>query len=153
MVMVLGVSFIVPSLYAATLSFLIMETGVDTGPIHEYSQVWENALMDLSFDLGHIISNAPILQVKSAPAQGLPAEAVPYRDAVSNGNFEFFVLVVLQYENEGSAQKLRSVVLKLYRVKPFVLLSELVSGAALGSAREEFARAKGAAQVLFSAVP
>jgi hypothetical protein len=149
----LGLSFIFPALDAATLSFLVIETGADSAPIHEYSWIWENALMDLSFDLGHIVSNAPIMQIKSSAGREFPDEAGPYLDAVNNGNFEFFILVLLNYGKENLIQKLQSVSLKLYRAKTFALLCELNYGAGVLSAREEFSRAKSAAQVLFNSVP
>ena len=61
---------------AATVSFLVIETGLtDEAGSRQHSGLWESGLLDVFFESGHIVSNAPILRLLSKPSGDFPEEA------------------------------------------------------------------------------
>ena len=64
-------------LEAATVSFLVAETGLrDDGKANEYSRLWENSLMEVFFEEGHIVSNSPVLRLTQKSEKEFPDEAM-----------------------------------------------------------------------------
>jgi hypothetical protein len=140
-------------LSAVTVSFLVVETGVQRGIVQEFSQVWEDALMDAFFDSGHIVSNAPAVQLPLKSEKEFPDEVQPYLDGVGAGAFEYFILAILDYEKDGTLYKLKAISLKLYHVRPYTLLFEQHYAAGAGSARAELTRARQATKTVLNYVP
>jgi len=91
-------AFILPRLSGATVSCLVIETGLPTtGPKSQYSTMWENNLMDVFFDTGHIVSNARMIRLDRKPADNFPDVAeMDYREARTNGMDYFLVAIVEQ---------------------------------------------------------
>lgn len=145
--------FIIP-VPASTVSFLVIETGIqEEGPANESSNLWESALMDVFFDTGHIVSNAPILRLPERPSQEFPEEARVNFDEALTGGAEFFVIALLDYQGttRGEVPKPRSISLRLFRIKPYqFLFKQDYPGGARLSAEEEFAGAKNAARTITS---
>ena len=83
---------------AASVSFLIIETGLSEGmPISRHSTLWENSLMDVFFESGHIVSNAPRLRLQVAPGEGLPIQAeMDFQDAVEGG-MDYFIIAIISH--------------------------------------------------------
>jgi len=54
--------FINISANATMVSFYIIETGLDDDSKIGQSELWEGAFMDVFFDAGYIVSNAPVLR-------------------------------------------------------------------------------------------
>jgi hypothetical protein len=115
------------SAQAATVSFMVIETGIrEEIPTVDSSRLWEYALLDVFFDTGHIVSNAPIVRVAEKPQKNLPDEARALMDEALEGGAEFFILAVLDYQNTpqaGTGQlQPRSISLRLFQTAPYRFL-------------------------------
>jgi len=53
---------------ATMVSFFIIETGLNEEAKIGQSELWEGAFMDVFFDAGYIVSNAPVLRFEQKPA-------------------------------------------------------------------------------------
>ena len=112
------------SLNAATVSVLVVETGLPPGNgCTPSAEVWESGFMDAFFDAGHIVSNAPCMQVSAAfdastniaSSRALPREVNGDFDQARIGGADFFVLVILDYKNESVEHPIE-VFVRLFRV-------------------------------------
>jgi hypothetical protein len=131
------------ALPAATVSVLVVETGLfpETGQA-ESSSVWESGVMDALFDAGHIVSNAPIVRLKTLPGPGIPAELRRDFDEARLGGADFLVLVFLTYP-ETDPEHPSEVLIRLYSVSSGKILHEIfVTAAVWESSGKEFLDAK-----------
>jgi hypothetical protein len=108
----------------ATVSCMVIETGIrEEIPTADSSRLWEYALLDVLFDTGHIVSNAPILRVAEKPATGLPDEARASLREALEGGAEFFVVAVLEYQNtpQNGTETLqpRNISLRVFKTAPY----------------------------------
>jgi hypothetical protein len=115
------------SAQGATVSFMVIETGLaGETPVIESSRLWEDALLDVFFDTGHIVSNTPILRIAEKPRKSLPDEARTFLGEAAEGGAEFFIVAVLDYRNPPGAElpgsKPRSVSLRLFKTEPYRFL-------------------------------
>jgi hypothetical protein len=109
----------------ATISCVVIETGVrEEIPTLDSSRLWEYALLDVFFDTGHIVSNAPILRAAEKPRQNLPDEARGPLNEALEGGAEFFIVAVLDYQSQGGTERPqpRSVSLRLFQTAPHRLV-------------------------------
>ena len=126
---VLGLLFCIFAVFplnAANVSFLVMETGIQQGsPSVRYSTLWENGLMEVFFEFGHIVSNAPMMQLFERPKDIFPAEAErDYKDA-KEGGIDFFIIAIINYPTtRANAVKPQNVILRLFNTKSENLLHE-----------------------------
>jgi hypothetical protein len=138
------------SLGAHMISFLMVETGIsESSPAAEASSLWENGLMDIFFDAGHIVSNAPVKRISAEGGKKLPDEVQREFNEAAAGGAEFFVLALLDYQGSFELPELKPqrVVLRLFRIKPYQLLGEQqYSGRTTGPVKEELAAAKSTAR-------
>ncbi|MDR0584420.1 MAG: hypothetical protein LBG57_08755 [Treponema sp.] len=112
---------------AATVSFLVIETGLPEGAgTGAYSGLWESGLLDVFFEAGHIVSNAPVLRLAQKPAGVFPDEALPDLAGAVEGGADFFILALLDYSAppNGLIQKPRHVSLRLFQTGSRRLLYE-----------------------------
>jgi len=88
------------SVGAATVSFYVIETGANENFDAKQSQsiLWENAFMDVFFDAGYIISNAPIMRLEKRPSDIL--QVVDLNEAVIYG-IDYMLIVLLDYINDN----------------------------------------------------
>lgn len=140
-------------LSAATVSFLVIETGLGEGEGRkDFSSLWETGLMDVFFDAGHIVSNSPIMRFPVDPEEEFPADALAELDEAREGGADFFIIALLDYEGSlpgGNKRPPKTVSLRLFGVNPYRLLFEQsYSGVVSLSADEEFLNARKAAQVI-----
>jgi len=112
-------AFMLPRLFGATVSCLVIETGLPSGgPKSQYSTMWENNLMDVFFDTGHIVSNARMLRLENKPAEEFPGEAEKdYEEARENG-MDYFLIAIID--------RTRTVCLRLFRTNSQELIKEQV---------------------------
>ena len=96
--LVIIVFFTVFSVEASMVSFFVIETGLpQDGDKNQHSLYWENVLLDVFFDAGHIVCNAPILRLESRPSGDiLRASAFDMEDA-RNGGIDFVILAQLDF--------------------------------------------------------
>lgn len=140
-------------LSAATVSFLVIETGLGEGEgRNDFSSLWETGLMDVFFDAGHIVSNSPIMRVPVIPEEEFPGEALAELDEAREGGVDFFIIALLDYEGSppgGNQRPPKSISLRLFGINPYRLLFEQsYSGIVSVSANEEFLNAKRAARII-----
>lgn len=134
------------SLPAATVSFLIIETGLTADSARpESSSLWESGMMDSFFDAGHIVSNAPILRIEhidSNPEEKLPVEAHRDMDEAKLGGADFFVVVLLNYENSPLGRP-ADILVRIFRVASGQMVYETKCGSYNGvKTEEEFQQVK-----------
>jgi hypothetical protein len=105
-------------LSAATVSFLVIEAGLsEENGSSSWSILWENGLMDVFFEEGHIVSNAPIKRLELRPQKDFPDEALEdMREAVEGGS-EYFILALLDYPPPAGTEipRPRNIVLRIFR--------------------------------------
>jgi len=100
---------------ASTVSFLVVETGVSENQrIYQHSIIWENALLDVFFEAGYIVSNDQLLQLEKLP-QGDIFQLVDL-DEVRNGGVDYMIIAALEYF--GEVQLPKDISLYVYRVNP-----------------------------------
>jgi hypothetical protein len=131
-------------LSAATVSFLVIETGLREEPESAgYSALWENSLLDVFFEAGHIVSNAPLMRLNQIPAEDFPPEALADLAEATEGGAQFFVLAQLDYFRTDTAPAPRNIALRIYRTRPYGLVhEERFEDLDPPAAKDESARAK-----------
>jgi hypothetical protein len=85
-------------LSAATVSVLVVEAGLPKeSSAQNYSAMWENSLMDVLFEAGHIVSNAPMLRLSKNAQGGLPDEADQDMNEAQKSGMGYFLIAVVSY--------------------------------------------------------
>jgi hypothetical protein len=82
------------SVSAAMVSFYVIETGLNEEAEVRQSILWENAFMDVFFDAGYIISNAPVLRLEDKPSDVM--QVVDIQEAGTVG-IDYMIVVLLDY--------------------------------------------------------
>jgi len=126
---------------AANVSFLIIEAGLpNNGRAHQYSTMWENGLLDVFFESGHIVSNAPVMRLPTRPDNGFPFEAERHYENAKTGGIEYFIIAIINYPVPGSANSLPlSVALRLFNTESENMIHERVfSGLTQRTTRDEY---------------
>ena len=133
--LLLGV-FFVPGIFAAMVSFMVIETGLPEGAgRNQHSERWENSLMDVFFDAGHIVSNSPIMRLNSNPSVDIEVIAERDIEEAAEVGFDYFIIAQLDYTSNSQAP---SVSLFLFRIRPFGKVFERsIQGRKYVSIREE----------------
>jgi hypothetical protein len=119
--------FAVLPLPAATVSFLVIETGLPSERENSvYSSLWESGLFDIFFEAGHIVSNAPIKRLDTKPQKPFPDEARGDLNDAADGGAEYFILALLEYPPAAANEtpKPRNISLRVFKVSPYKLLYE-----------------------------
>jgi hypothetical protein len=96
-------------LYAATVSFLVMEIGqskIESGV--QSPALWENNLLDIFFESGHIVSNAPIVRLGEKPSNGFPDEAEKDYENAQKGGMGYFMIAIVDYMRSDVSLRLFS---------------------------------------------
>jgi hypothetical protein len=113
---------------AVNVSVLVAETGVrGGGPPFAISGIWEGILLDVFFEGGHIVSNAPILRLSSFPDKELPGEAVSDFYEAAGGGSEYFILAILDYSGvkQDGKQKQPDADIRLFSTRPYRMIHNL----------------------------
>ena len=123
-----GIAFLpVLPLTAYTVSFVVVETGLPQGyPTAEASKFWEAGLLDVFFNAGHIVSNAPIARVQEDldGSMFIPDIQGEYNEAV-DGGAQFFILVLLDYTgkdytgNRNMIPRPQAISIRLFGTNPY----------------------------------
>ena len=128
-------AFILPCLFGANVSCLVIETGLTPGePKSQYSAMWENNLMDVLFETGHIVSNGRMIRLDRKPAESFPGEAeMDYQEARGNG-MDYFLIAIIE---QGPGGRPQTVSLRLFSTNSQELIKEQVYAYRPASAKEE----------------
>jgi len=123
---------------ASMVSFYVIETGLPESRLNnEHSVQWENAFMDVFFDAGHIVSNAPMMRFEIKP-QGdvMQFAGISIPDA-RNWGIDFILITQLDYSD--AAQSPANINFIIYRVNANEKIFERqLSGRSYRSSREEY---------------
>ena len=135
--------FFVLRIEAANISFLVIETGLSLeADTNQHSVLWESSLLDVFFDAGHIVFNAPVLRLETKPAGEFPQEAKDELDDAMEGGAEYFILAFLDYD--ANSQIPRNISLQLFRINPYKkIFEQQYTGKTYRSTREEYDDLKG----------
>jgi hypothetical protein len=114
---------------AYTVSFIVVETGLpEKQGVCESSTSWENGLLDVFFNAGHIVSNAPVLRLNKPLAKQFPDEAAGSLNEADEGGADYVVLALLDYQGNdapySTALKPKQVSLRLFKTTPFQFIGE-----------------------------
>ncbi|MCL2043441.1 MAG: hypothetical protein FWG89_04810 [Treponema sp.] len=118
-IFLLCVVFIIP-LNAASISILVIEAGLSSSsPASSKSAMWENGLMDVFFESGHIVTNASISRLPDIPDE----EEIPYLterefDEAKEGGMNFFLVAIVSHPSP------HNVILRLFSTETSEMLLE-----------------------------
>ena len=106
---------------AANVSVMVIEAGLpnDNRPAHQYSIMWENGLMDVYFEMGHIVSNSPIMRLGRMPDSGFPYEAERDFDEARDTGMEYFVVAIINHPSPYNVS------LRIFNTNSHELIKEL----------------------------
>jgi len=95
---------------AANVSFLVMETGLPPGSSEtRYSALWEDGLLEVFFESGHIVSNAPRMRLTNAVVpEGFPPEARKDYEDARNGGMDYFLIAIVDHSSQNVSLRLFS---------------------------------------------
>jgi hypothetical protein len=130
--------FFVSGIEAANVSFLVVESGLSLeAKSNQHSELWESGLLDVFFEAGHIVSNAPILRLEGKPAGEFPQEARDEMDEAIMGGAEYFIVALLDYD--AAVQIPQNISLQLFRLNPYKkIIEQQHTGKAFNTTREEY---------------
>ncbi|MDR1506916.1 MAG: hypothetical protein LBI67_07405 [Treponema sp.] len=154
LILLLGMVLASGALSAATVSFLIIEAGLpEEDGQSQSSSLWESGMMDVFFEAGHIVSNAPVMRIPDAGIFEKSGEKLPDRartefDEAKNGGADYFVMALLEYRGSG-LEKPQTVYLRVFSVSNETLLFETsCAGNSRIDAHDEFLEVKKNAEKL-----
>ena len=122
----------------AMVSFYIVETGVthETGN-KQHSLQWEDAFLDVFFEAGHIVSNAPIMQMAAKPAGDILQTTAFDIMGARSGGIDYIIIAILDYIDDSPFPE--EITFFIYRVNTNEkLFEEIIQGKTYRNAREEF---------------
>ena len=109
---------------ASLISFFVVETGLpEENGRNRYSEICENAFMDVFFDAGYVVSNYPIQRLASRPDNGiLEASGFDLFEARSAG-IDFILIAHLEYLS-GSTRGPGDISLYVFKVAQYKIIYE-----------------------------
>jgi hypothetical protein len=133
-------------LSAAMVSFLVIESGLpEDGDAGSWSSLWESGLLDVFFEAGHVVSNAPIKRLAARPREVLPDEVKAELEDAEAGGADYFILALLDYSPLGAGEipRPRNRSLRVFRIHPYRFIHEQRhAGQAALNMTDEFTRIK-----------
>ena len=129
--------FLVFGVEAEMVSFLVVETGLpQEGERKQHSEHWEDSLLDVFFEAGHIVSNSPVLRLDSKPSGEIINAVTADMDEAKEGGADYFIIAQLDYA--PGSQTPDEISLVLFRIVPYKKIYEKqITGKKYKSAKEE----------------
>ena len=129
------------------VSFYLIETGLSENVNdNQYAVQWENAFMDVFFDGGLIVSNAPILRLQNKPSDDI-LRFVNMNEA-RNAGIDIVVIGQLDFSHNGAPS---DITFFIYQVSPIEkILERHIQGRSSRPAREEYEYMKSIARGLIT---
>ena len=144
LVLVFGV-FIRFSVEVSMVSFYVIETGLpDNGNDNRHSLLWENALMDVFFEAGYIVSNAPVLRLESKPQDDVLCQ-LHMQNARSAG-IDFLLITRLDFNSNTAPSEISFYIYRVITKEK--LFERQIQGRPGRQSREEFEYMKSIARGL-----
>jgi hypothetical protein len=149
-VLVLFSTLLAFPLSASMVSFLVIETGLQPeSSAGEYSTLWEDGLMGVFFDSGHIVSNGAVLRLEKKPVKDFPDEAQADLLEAGEGGVEYLIIALLEYKDFNGKYKPEEVSLRVFSVSSKSMVYQQQFPAGTGAdLREEYIRAQEAARTI-----
>jgi hypothetical protein len=141
---------------ASMVSFVVVETGLNEEvPSPQYSSLWEDGLMAVFFDAGHIVTNSPITRIDKKPSfalsNGLDGTLKDDFDEAVFGGADYFVLGFLEYNVQTNAIVPNGITIRLYELDSGKLIFEETFPAGTGkNLNDEYQLAKNTGQTIVS---
>jgi hypothetical protein len=141
-VLIIGAFFVLRA-EAAMVSFLVIETGLmEEENKKQHSMQWENSLLDVFFDAGHIVCNAPMMRLDTKPVGEIRKVASADMAEAVEGGVDFFIIAQLDY-TPGS-QSPEAIALVVYTVTPAKKIYEKrMTGKSYRSVKDELEDLRG----------
>jgi hypothetical protein len=113
------------SICAANVSVLVIETGASEK--NNIADLWEDGILDVLFEDGHIVSNAKKIKLSVYPNEEFPPSAINELNEARDGGIDYFVIAILSYPAvlKEDAKPERAT-LRLYRIEPYKFLIEKI---------------------------
>jgi len=138
-----AVFFAPAPLGAATVSVLVMEAGQsreNQGGL--YPIQWENGLLEVFFDSGHIVSNFPKIQIAKKSDDDFPPEASRDFNSAQEGGMEYFLVAIVDYAQSN-------VSLRLFSTQSSKMIHEQrYAASTFRSSKEEYEKIKTAVRTM-----
>jgi hypothetical protein len=111
---------------AENVSVMVIESGAGAVAGAGNADFWENGMMEVLFDAGHIVSNARSMRIARFPDDEFPNEALRDFQEAAEGGAEYFVLALLEYGNSETDAYVQpeSISLRIYKINPYAFLFE-----------------------------
>jgi hypothetical protein len=108
---------------------LVAETGAaELAPgeaAYESSLIWETCLLDVLFEAGHIVSNAPVRRLELPGDGDFPGELGPALEEARSGGADYIILALLRYPPIPDRRtRPEWAGLRLYDLRPYRLVHE-----------------------------
>ena len=88
------------NIWASMITFYIIETGLpESSNINQYSSDWEDAFLDVFFDAGYIVSNAPIFRMSTIPAGNILQSVDINVAEARNWGIDYIFITFLDYSS------------------------------------------------------
>jgi hypothetical protein len=128
---------------AATVSVLVMETARPQGdPTGQYSIMWENGLLEVFFETGHIVTNSPRVPIDGKAPDGFPHEAEKDFENAQQGGLDYFLIAIVDYS-------LSNVSLRLFNTRsPQMIREQKYPVTVSKDDKEEYAKIKTAVEAM-----
>jgi len=124
---------------ASMISFYVIETGLSENAVRQqHSILWENAFMDVFFDAGFIVSNAPILRMEKKPAGDILASAAISLNDMRELGIDFIMITQLDYISDSQAPVDISFYIYMITPEEKLLLEKQIKRNSNKVVREEF---------------
>jgi len=126
-------TLVMSGLHATSISFLVMETGLPAdSDASQYSAMWESGLLEVFFESGHIVSNAPRIRLSGAEVpEGFPPDAEKSYEDARIGGMDYFLIAIVDHPSHD-------VSLRLFSLRSRDMIAERAySGREVWNTREE----------------
>ena len=122
----------------ASVAVHVIETGLPEGrAVNQHTEQWENAFMDVLFESGFIVSNAPILRIETKPAGDIFQTLLYGSAEMKNWGLDFILVIQLDYSADPRFPSEISFI--IYKVSTGERIHEArVEGRLYGSTRDEY---------------
>jgi len=135
--------FAAPVLCAANISVLVMESGENRESAEaRYPVLWENGLLEIFFDAGHIVTNSPKVQIDGKFEDDFPAEAKKEFDNAREVGMDYFLVALIDYSTSV-------VVMRLFDIRSTKkVLEQKYKASTFRNSKDEYDKIKAAIRVM-----
>jgi len=121
---------------ASTVALNIVEIGIpENRPLSEFTEIWEDAFMDVFFESGLIISNDPVLRLEFMPSISIFDYVIYDLNEFTKWGIDFVLITQLNYA--GISRHPSEIGFIIYKVKTNeIILERKIEGRTYRSARE-----------------